>query len=240
MRPDLCRLIPLLTLFYSSNAPVTLRPSRSMHIREGAHPPSTDSGQLSPQTSPQSTMNESGTSTSSSQEATSSPATEEEPALLVNVPSISRQPSSTNQPAPELRREVSWVNMKVSVNTPPVDTDGGPPPSPTMASSPLKSTLSNWKRFSALPRTPSLMTMSLMAGAVKPSRTPSPSLPSIPPIRVRRKVISPWPDAMRFNDVLINRSALDRSIGYANKINELAMYDCGLGDWVSSVKHRGV
>lgn len=45
---------------------------------------------------------------------------------------------------------------------------------------------------------------------------------------------------MRFKDVLVHRSASDRATGYANKINELAMYDCGLSDWVFAVKHRGM
>jgi hypothetical protein len=44
---------------------------------------------------------------------------------------------------------------------------------------------------------------------------------------------------MQFIDVLHRRSAVERATGYANKINELAMYDCGLGDWVTSMKEKG-
>jgi hypothetical protein len=44
---------------------------------------------------------------------------------------------------------------------------------------------------------------------------------------------------MRFRDVLAKKTAAERAIGYANKINELALYDCGLGDWVTTVKERG-
>jgi hypothetical protein len=44
---------------------------------------------------------------------------------------------------------------------------------------------------------------------------------------------------MRFRDVLAKKSSAERAIGYATKINELAMYDCGLGEWLASVKERG-
>jgi hypothetical protein len=44
---------------------------------------------------------------------------------------------------------------------------------------------------------------------------------------------------MRFKDVLVKKTAAERAIGYANKINELALYDCGLGNWVVSMKERG-
>lgn len=86
--------------------------------------------------------------------------------------------------------------------------------------------LTNLKRYSSLPRPPSKSPrMSIF------SRSPSPK----PPPRIRAKS----PDAMRFRDILNKRSALERAIGYAHKINELAMYDCGLSDWVVSVKERG-
>ncbi|KAI9508651.1 hypothetical protein F5148DRAFT_864618 [Russula earlei] len=83
----------------------------------------------------------------------------------------------------------------------------------------------NLKRYSSLPRTPS--THSPRMGIS--TRSPSPQ----PRIRARS------PDAMRFKDVLGKRSALERAIGYANKINELSLYDCGLADWVTSLKERG-
>jgi hypothetical protein len=38
---------------------------------------------------------------------------------------------------------------------------------------------------------------------------------------------------MQFADVTTKRSALERSIGYAQKINELYQYDCGLSNWVA-------
>ncbi len=44
---------------------------------------------------------------------------------------------------------------------------------------------------------------------------------------------------MQLKDVLAKKTSLERAIGYADKINEPSMYDCGLGDWVVSMKERG-
>ncbi|KAL5527621.1 hypothetical protein ACEPAG_6422 [Sanghuangporus baumii] len=52
------------------------------------------------------------------------------------------------------------------------------------------------------------------------------------------KIRSRWPDAMQFADVLAKRTPLERSLGYARKINELANHDPGLGDWVVTTKHN--
>ena len=85
--------------------------------------------------------------------------------------------------------------------------------------------LTNLKRYSSLPRTPSIKSpISIF------TRSPTPP---------RRRIRARSPDAMRFRDILNKRSALERAIGYANKINELSMYDCGLGEWVTSMKERG-
>lgn len=140
----------------------------------------------------------------------------------------------------------------------------------------LKATFNTFKRFSSLPRTPSLSSLGRSSGHSTPrsstSRDHSPSLPrrisspgltqltspiavvSVPhkPFeaalltpRIRRR-LSPrlriramWPDAMHCTEITAKRSALERSLGYAQKINELAMYDCGLNDWVMSMKHKG-
>ncbi|KAH9960490.1 hypothetical protein BC827DRAFT_400151 [Russula dissimulans] len=85
------------------------------------------------------------------------------------------------------------------------------------------------KRNSSLPRTPSSKSPRVSIY----TRSPSPA--SLPKPRIRARS----PDAMRFKDVLNKRTALERAIGYANKINELSMYDCGLGDWVTLLKERG-
>jgi hypothetical protein len=44
---------------------------------------------------------------------------------------------------------------------------------------------------------------------------------------------------MHFADVVVKKNALDRSVGYAQKINELYMYDCGLGDWIVETRYKG-
>ena len=52
------------------------------------------------------------------------------------------------------------------------------------------------------------------------------------------KIRSTWPDAMQFADVLAKRTSVERSLGYARKINELANHDPGLGDWVATTKYN--
>lgn len=52
------------------------------------------------------------------------------------------------------------------------------------------------------------------------------------------KIISPWPDAMSFSDVLAKRTPLERSMGYAMKINELYVSDCGLEEFLIEVQYR--
>lgn len=89
------------------------------------------------------------------------------------------------------------------------------------------------KRFSALPRAPSLISSSSLSR--RASRTPSP-----PVLKRRKRVVEQWPVAMQFKDVLECKTPLERSLGYAHKINELAMYDSGLTSWMDAVKARGV
>lgn len=45
---------------------------------------------------------------------------------------------------------------------------------------------------------------------------------------------------MQHRDVLELKTPLERSLGYARKINELAVYDCGLTLWMDTVKSRGM
>ena len=86
--------------------------------------------------------------------------------------------------------------------------------------------LTNLKRYSSLPRPPSRSPrLSIFTRSSSPKSLP----------RIRAKS----PDAMRFREILSKRTGVERAIGYAHKINELAMYDCGLGDWVASMKERG-
>ena len=105
----------------------------------------------------------------------------------------------------------------------------------------LKNAL-NMKRFSSLPRTPSLMSLNRASvGSKRSSGTPSPSaVPSVPqPKPLVRRIKSAHPRAMYFADVAVKRTALERSIGYAYKINELYNYDCGLVDWVTRTRFKG-
>lgn len=112
---------------------------------------------------------------------------------------------------------------------------------PYLETKSLKNAL-NIKRFSSLPRTPSLMSLNRPSlGSKRSSRTPSPSVVHSmarpkPPVQ---RTKSTHPPAMHFADVTVKRSALERSIGYAHKINELYNCDCGLGDWIVETRYKG-
>ena len=174
--------------------------------------------------------------------------------ILDSASAISAEPvkdelSPNTARCPELRRESSWVSnsnesghaSSESGRRAFEDVRSGTPqelngPYPRKKESGLEDSssetkrkgglLTNLKRYSSLPR--------------PPSRSPRLSIftrsssPKSPP-RIRAKS----PDAMRFREILSKRTGVERAIGYAHKINELAMYDCGLGDWVASMKERG-
>ncbi|KAH9940566.1 hypothetical protein B0H21DRAFT_576427 [Amylocystis lapponica] len=256
----------------------TLRPSKSIHTREGAFPPSTI------YTSPPSVLGQVSQAVIDSAKTTN--LTRDDSPVLVEVPGKenNEQESSSSlssislahtlqapprRTALELHRESSWVSLGKDASARPMSPNGGTestPSSPT-SSSPLRSppvppkngrtsederssstapsafkaTFTNLKRFSALPRTPSF-TSTTKIPSPHTSRTPSP--PTLPLSKPKPKpptsrLRSAWPDALQFNDVVAKKSALERSLGYAQKINELALYDCGLAEWVLSVKHRG-
>ncbi|RDB23266.1 hypothetical protein Hypma_009641 [Hypsizygus marmoreus] len=107
----------------------------------------------------------------------------------------------------------------------------------------------NLKRFSSLPRTPSISSRSTRSarrssgGTQYSSRTPSPSLmlpqhpPPHPPPPLP-KIRSQYPAAMFCNEISSKKTSLERCLLYAQKINELYMYDCGLGDWTIETKLR--
>ncbi|KAL6306768.1 hypothetical protein BKA93DRAFT_138556 [Sparassis latifolia] len=166
----------------------------------------------------------------------------------------------------EVRREDSWVSLgqgtanrqmspnggsekalgvAISLSMTPAQSPTPPPKSlkgsederASLGANPFRATLSNLKRFSALPRTPSFTSSVVKSQGSHHSRTPSP--PAITARAPRPKIISAWPDAMHCYDVMSKKSALERSKAYAQKINELAIYDCGLTEWVTAVKHRG-
>jgi hypothetical protein len=171
-------------------------------------------------------------------------------APVITTESASDKLSSSTTHCPELRRERSWVSnsnesaLASSESSRHAFEDtrsgahrelNGPYPSikefaPDDSPSENKrkgGLLTNLKRYSSLPRPPSTKSQRLSFFSRSPSPRPLP--------RIRAKS----PDAMRFRDVLNKRTALERAVGYAHKINELALYDCGLSDWVASVKERG-
>jgi hypothetical protein len=113
----------------------------------------------------------------------------------------------------------------------------------------------NIKRFSTLPRTPSLSSRSsksshrLSAGAQLSARSPSPvepiqlplsaPVPFSSPPRPRHKIRSHYPSAMYCSEVFSRKTAGERCSAYAQKINQLYVYDSGLGDWIIETKIRG-
>ncbi|KAL5530183.1 hypothetical protein ACEPAF_6440 [Sanghuangporus sanghuang] len=115
------------------------------------------------------------------------------------------------------------------------------------------------KRFSALPRPPSRLSGTKLSprSSISHDRAShersdngasaghgngfAPEQQRTPPrtkVVYVTKIRSRWPDAMQFADVLAKRTPLERSLGYARKINELANHDPGLGDWVVTTKHN--
>jgi hypothetical protein len=169
---------------------------------------------------------------------------------------------------PGLDREDSWVSMKRDLHTPSsVSTEEIEPSdrysirsasllSPHVdakdstrgSSKTLKGTL--LKRFSSLPRSPSRKSDKRLSASSKYSRTPSPSsMPSSPPLpspplppipRPVRKRKSRFPAALQCNEVYAKKSVLERSVVYADKINELYIHDCGLGDWLIGARLQGM
>ncbi|KAI9063380.1 hypothetical protein FKP32DRAFT_1592440 [Trametes sanguinea] len=112
----------------------------------------------------------------------------------------------------------------------------------TLAPSSFRATLTNLKRFSSLPRTPSRSSRS-SKHSTSPSPTPDPRRSFSPPpqhvVPIRRVIprptlVSSWPPAMNTRDITILRSPRERAKAYAEKINELAMYDCGLREWMAT------
>ncbi|KAI0637755.1 hypothetical protein C8Q77DRAFT_1070226 [Trametes polyzona] len=116
----------------------------------------------------------------------------------------------------------------------------------SLAPSSFRATLTNLKRFSSLPRTPSRSSRSSKRSSspdIRRSLSPSaaPIHVELPPRRPtpRPTRVSSWPQAMNARDVTILRSARERARAYAEKINELATYDCGLREWMASQSGPG-
>ncbi|GLB33524.1 hypothetical protein LshimejAT787_0104080 [Lyophyllum shimeji] len=123
--------------------------------------------------------------------------------------------------------------------SPPYTGHTGEAPSPPPKSF-RNSLTTNFKRLSSsLPRTPSLSSKSRRSsgGTYYSSRTPSPSIMVSPP-PVRQKIKHQYPPAMFYAEITTRKTSLERCMLYAQKINELYMYDSGLGDWTIETKMR--
>lgn len=117
-------------------------------------------------------------------------------------------------------------------------TDAPSPPPKSLRTS----LTNNLKRFSALPRTPSLSSKSgnRTSGSTRYtlSRTPSPSIP-ISPRPAFKKIKSNNPAALFCHEVHGQNTTLQRCAIYAAKINELYIHDCGLMEWLDDSRTRG-
>ncbi|EMD41105.1 hypothetical protein CERSUDRAFT_111682 [Gelatoporia subvermispora B] len=153
-----------------------------------------------------------------------------------DFPQPAVSPRKRSELLPSLSRSTTPSSTS-SALSPPVPPKSGRGSDDERATSPSgkakRSTFSNFKRFSALPRTPSALSVK-KSPSPRASRTPSPSVIHhrvSPRLRIR----SAWPDAMQCHEIASMRSALERSMCYAQKINELARYECGLSEWVISM-----
>ncbi|KAA1466282.1 hypothetical protein DENSPDRAFT_831086 [Dentipellis sp. KUC8613] len=234
------------TTGHSPEIPTSVQTSTTAHVREGAFPPSAILvTPPMPSTTPADSIQERVETLPSDPKSSSSS----------HDGHSEHEPTETHVSArrlgSELRRESSWnsIGAKMPDDTrasldsnsrPSSELDSTPPLQRSLGGSSLsigepspkiKGTLTSLKRFSSLPRTPSV------ADSLPPSSVSShPPSPLVPAVRPRK--YSPWPDAMWCRDVLHKKTALDRATGYAMKINELAMYDCGLGDWILETRSK--
>ncbi|KAF8974654.1 hypothetical protein BDZ97DRAFT_1935452 [Flammula alnicola] len=228
--------------------------SASSSASSVAQPPSTDS---SISTSPE--------ESTSKEEHTPSEVAVEDPADIPAVTVVEPPPRSNTLPQdkidhskfdhwlkenPHLARPFEDARRSSSLDEPrresferplsPLSADHtGEAPSPPPKSF-RNSLATNLKRFSALPRTPSLSSRSgrRSSGSTRySSRTPSPSfnLSSHPPFQ---KIKSTNPAALFCHEVYSQNTTMQRCVIYAAKINELYIHDCGLSEWVVETKSR--
>lgn len=246
-----------------SDIAVDAKRSRSTHRREGAFPPSTSAS--TPASSPQVDSKE----TNEKRTLSASPKKKDLPIQEDNDDAssfrrggieIHREKSwislkesnilsSPNGKAQQLEdsRSISRSPSFKSPPLPPPKTKGlgiddlRTPSSGSSSSNPFRATLTNLKRFSALPRTPSSLSIRSYktASTPKTSRTPSPSPARTPRNRQRPQIVNSNPDALMFGDIATLKSPVERADAYAQKINDLCMYDSGLREWMSATLHRG-
>ena len=162
-------------------------------------------------------------------------------------------PNGKAQALPEKDRSPSRSPDLRSLSLPPlpppktgkgVDTDDVRTPlSGSGSSNPFKVTLSNLKRFSALPRTPSSISIRSLSktrsSTPRTSREPSPAPALTPKISPRPRIVDPNPPALNFRDITNMKFAHERAQAYAERIKELSMCDPGLQDWIVAMQARG-
>jgi hypothetical protein len=117
----------------------------------------------------------------------------------------------------------------------------GDPPDPPPKSGFKFSLTSNLKRLSSLSRTSiSSKSVGSAGRSSHETRSPSPLSYPYPPNSGSNfpKTISMNPAALFCHEVDGQNTTMQRCIIYANKINELYLYDCGLSDWVKQMTDR--
>ncbi|KAK0190767.1 hypothetical protein F5146DRAFT_1223606 [Armillaria mellea] len=148
-------------------------------------------------------------------------------ALSRRVPPSHRREGAPRRATTASPRTCEWV----SVTPPPskkrvsaelsISSGDDLPPTPSPPPKSLRNSLTRGLRRMSLPRTP--------------SRTPSP--PQLPP-SPRPKIKALYPSAMYCSELSAKLSTLERCALYTAKINELALYDCGLSDWLFEARIR--
>ncbi|KAJ3754375.1 hypothetical protein EV360DRAFT_51777, partial [Lentinula raphanica] len=154
--------------------------------------------------------------------------------------SVSRSPSSS----PHLPRSHSPSILSQSDSR---SSTHSPAPSPPPKS--FRHSITTGLKRMSLPRSPSGKSLSRGSHERERSSTEENDsshhpLPDIPQAQLlnfqppHKRKIDPSPAAMFCSEVTSRRNASERCMLYAQKINELYMYDCGLGDWMEQMRGR--
>ncbi|KAG6866530.1 hypothetical protein C0991_003074 [Blastosporella zonata] len=247
---------------YLSTNPSELRPVKSVHRREGAFGPPPSTSTMSSSVSDTSASHMIPTpdvvdrphgdikTTDNIKSANDQTSDGDVPPITVIQPmQLIQEDQEDNDVFTDLissrpstgRRTSDELSTRSSSQSPSYLDHSGDTPSPPPKSF-RNSLTSNIKRLSSsLPRSPSLSSKSRRSssGTYYSSRTPSPSMHIIPLPPTRPKIISTYPPAMFYNDVTARKTSHERCTLYAHKINELYMYDTGLGDWTIETKLQG-
>jgi len=116
-------------------------------------------------------------------------------------------------------------------------------PLPLQSSDPKRANLLGGSSMKSMSRLSLLQPRNMNSGPSYPSSMPW--LENTPPASTKQRKhkqkgsIHRLPDAMVYGEVLRRKTPLERASGYAQKMQELAEEDTGLGDWVDYVKFKG-